>query len=92
MPIFTKGLIPTSLFSILFRSRDKPTNRTADSAYSFFLGAVSDSDAYGSERVVLFGCLFGDLTLMSFKVGKVMEEEFSGGFTDFSFPDIVKPR
>ena len=55
-------------------------------------GAVSDPDAYCSERVVLYNCWFGDLTLMSFEAGKVMEEEFSGGFTDFSFPDTVKPR
>ena len=55
-------------------------------------GAVSDPDAYGSERVVLYNCWFGDLTLMSFETGKVMEEEFSGGFTDFDFPDTVAPR
>ena len=29
------------IFSGLFRSRDKPTNRTAGSAYSFFLGGSS---------------------------------------------------
>lgn len=57
-----------------------------------FIGAVSDPDAYGSERVVLYNCWFGDLTLMSFETGKVMEEEFSGGFTDFDFPDTVAPR
>ena len=54
-----------------------------------FIGKVDDPDAYGSERLVLDNCWFGDLTLMSFETGKVLEEEFSGGFTDFDFPDTV---
>lgn len=54
-----------------------------------FVGKVADPDAYGSERLVLSDCWFGDLTLMAFETGKVMEEEFSGGFADFDFPDTV---
>lgn len=54
-----------------------------------FIGKVDDPDAFGSERVVLYNCWFGDLTLASFESGKVLEEEFSGGFTDFDFPDSV---
>ncbi len=52
-----------------------------------FVGKVSDPDAYGSERLVLYNCWFGDLTLMTYEAGKLIEEEFSGGFTNFSFPD-----
>lgn len=37
------------IFSGLFRSRDKPENRTAGSAYSFFLGATS-SGKFVNER------------------------------------------
>jgi hypothetical protein len=59
---------------------------------SQFIGKISDPDAYGSERVVLNNCWFGDVTLMSFESGKLLEEELSGGFTDYDFPDTVKPR
>ena len=54
--------------------------------------AKDDPDAFGSERLVLNNCWFGDLTLMSFENAKVLEEEYSGGFTDFDFPDLVRVR
>jgi hypothetical protein len=53
---------------------------------------LDDPDAYGSERLVLNNCWFGDLVLMSFENAKVLEEEYSGGFTDFDFPDTVRVR
>jgi len=56
------------------------------------IGKLDDPDAYGSERLVLNNCWFGDLTLMSFENAKVLEEEYSGGFTDFDFPDMVRVR
>lgn len=59
---------------------------------SQFIGKLDDPDAYGSERIVLENCWFSDLTLMTFEGGKVGEEEFSGGFTDFDFPDTVSVR
>ena len=59
---------------------------------SQFVGVLNDPDAFGSERVVLSNCWFGDLVLMAFESGKLLEEEFSGGFTDFDFPDVVRPR
>ncbi len=37
------------ILSGLFRSRDKPTDRTAGSSYSFFLGGTS-SGKYVTER------------------------------------------
>ena len=55
-----------------------------------FIGKVDDPDAYGSERVVLDNCWFSDVTLMNFEVGKFLSDEFSGGFTEFSFPDLVE--
>ena len=56
------------------------------------IGKLEDPDAFGSERVVLDNCWFGDLVLMSFENAKTLEEEYSGGFTDFDFPDLVKVR
>lgn len=56
------------------------------------IGKLDDPDAYGSERLVLNNCWFGDLVLMSFENVKILEEEYSGGFTDFDFPDTVRVR
>lgn len=57
-----------------------------------FNGKVDDPDAFGSERMTLYNCWFGDLDLMNFESGKVINQEFSGGFTDFDFPDTVEVR
>ena len=59
---------------------------------SQLVGVLSDPDAYGSERIVLNNVWFNDVTLMSFESGKISEDEFSGGFTDWSFADIIRPR
>ena len=59
---------------------------------SQLIGALKDPDAYGSERVVLNNCFFNDVILMSFESGKIAEDEFSGGFTDWSFPDVIRPK
>ena len=45
----TKEGIAMGILSGLFRSRDKPTDRTAGSSYSFFLGGTS-SGKYVTER------------------------------------------
>lgn len=54
-----------------------------------FVGKIDDPDAYGSERIVLDNCWFSDVVLAAFETGKVIEEEFSGGFTDCDYPDSV---
>ena len=45
----TKEGIAMGILNGLFRSRDKPTDRTAGSSYSFFLGGTS-SGKYVTER------------------------------------------
>ena len=59
---------------------------------SQLIGKLADPDAYGSERVVLNNCWFNEVTLMNFESGKISEDEFGGGFTDWSFPDVIRPR
>ena len=56
---------------------------------SQLIGKVDDPDAFGSERVVLSNCWFNELSLMKFEIGKKIDEEFTGGFTDYDFPDLV---
>jgi len=59
---------------------------------SQLIGKIDDPDAYGSERLVISNCWFNDLSLMKFENKKLGEEEFSGGFTDYYFPDTVAPK
>ena len=51
-----------------------------------------DPDAYGSERLVIENAWFNELTLQKFENAKMIDEEYSGGFTDYYFPDLVKVR
>ena len=39
-PFFERKVSVRGVFSGIFKSRDAPTNRTAGSAYSFFLGQI----------------------------------------------------
>ena len=48
----TKEGIAMGILSGLFRSRDKPTDRTAGSSYSFFLGGTA-SGKLGLERTAM---------------------------------------
>ena len=56
------------------------------------ISKIDDPDAYGSERLVVENAWFNDLTLQKFENGKMIDEEYSGGFTDYYFPDLVKVR
>ena len=53
---------------------------------------TDDPDAYGSERLVIENAWFNELTLQKFENAKMIDEEYSGGFTDYYFPDLVKVR
>ena len=56
------------------------------------ISKIDDPDAYGSERLVVENAWFNDLTLQKFENGKMIDEEYSGGFTDYYFTDLVKVR
>ena len=56
------------------------------------ISKLDDPDAYGSERLVVENAWFNELTLQKFENAKMVDEEYSGGFTDFYFPDLVKVR
>ena len=51
------------ILSGLFRSRDKPTDRTAGSSYSFFLGGTA-SGKYVTERSAM------QLSIINFSLRK----------------------
>ena len=51
MPIL-KGVMSMRIFSGLFKSRDKPQNRTAGSNYAFFLGGTTSGKAVTERSAV----------------------------------------
>ena len=53
------------------------------------IAKLDDPDAYGSERLVIDNAWFNELTLMQFENTKMIDEEYSGGFTDYYFADTV---
>lgn len=51
---------------------------------------LEDPDSFGSERVALHNCWFNDVPLASFENGKIVEEEFSFGFSSFDYLDSIE--
>lgn len=54
---------------------------------------LKDPDAYGGgyEKVQLFNCWFNDLPVTGGENGKIVEEEYSGGFTGLKFLSSIDP-
>ena len=50
---------------------------------------LEDPDNGGPERIQLTSCWLDELTLQSFENGKLTEDEFSGGFTGFTYLDEI---
>lgn len=53
------------------------------------IGKLADPDNGGTERVQLKSCWLDELTLQAFENGKLAEDEFSGGFTGFTYLDDI---
>ena len=50
---------------------------------------LEDPDAYGAERVALYGCKFGKATLMDWEAGKETEDSYDFTFEDWEFLDFI---
>lgn len=50
---------------------------------------IADPDNGGTERIQLSSCWFDELTLQSFEAGKLVEDDYSGGFKDFNYLDRI---
>lgn len=53
------------------------------------IGKLEDPDNGGTERIQLTSCWLDELTLQAFEHGKIIEDEFSGGFTGFKYLDSI---
>lgn len=59
---------------------------------STIVGALSDPDAYGAERVALYNVSFDDETIMDFRHGQVGQTTHPFTFTDREWLDVVNPQ
>lgn len=60
---------------------------------SEFISQLKDPDAYGGgyEKVQFFNCWFDELPVIGGENGKIVEEEYSGGFTGLKFLSSIEP-
>lgn len=51
--------------------------------------SLKDPDALGNTSITLYDCWFNDLPLIDFESNKVVELEFSGGFSSFKYNSSI---
>lgn len=56
------------------------------------ISKLADPDAYGAERIALYGVSFDDLTLFDWEAGTVGESEHPFTFTSYEYLDTIKPQ
>ncbi len=55
------------------------------------ISAVTDPDAYGSERVKLTGVIFSKLPLIGWNLKELLKEELDFKFRDWDVIDVIDP-
>lgn len=60
---------------------------------SEIISQLKDPDAYGGgyEKVQIFNCWLDELPVTGGENGKIVEEEYSGGFTGLKFLSSIEP-
>ena len=53
---------------------------------------LEDPDNGGYETIQLDNCWYNDVSLMNFETGKIVEEEVSGGFTDYDLTSTMNVK
>lgn len=56
------------------------------------IAKVDDPDAWGHERVRVSNVWFDEIPVFSAENGKIVEEEYSGGYTELEFLDKIEKR
>lgn len=86
----TKGTGSISVFRVYTRNRSRTDAllRGVDERATIVM-SLDDPDAYGAERVALYGVSFDDDTLMDFAAGKVSKRNYPFTFTSHEWLDVV---
>lgn len=91
----SKLMSVSGTFSIKIR---KVFSRAAEYAESMIAGIdprisliakLADPDAFGHERVQISNAWFDEIPVFTSEHGKIVEEEYSGGFTGLKFLDKI---
>ena len=59
------GIYPMGIFSGIFKSRDAPTNRTAGSAYSFFMGTSTSGKRVNERSAMQMTAVYSCVRILS---------------------------
>lgn len=60
-----EGSVFMSIFSGLFRSRDKPQNRTAGSAYTFYIGGTTSGKAVTERSAIQMTAVYSCVRILA---------------------------
>ena len=71
MPIFKKELTSLGIFTGLFRSRDKPTNRAAGFGYSFFFGGTTPGKAVNEMSAMQMTAVYSCVRILAEVVARL---------------------
>lgn len=56
------------------------------------IAKIADPDSYGHERVQINNAWFDEIPVFTSETGKIIEEEYSGGFTGLKFLDKISEQ
>lgn len=89
-----KGTGSLTLFKVSSRMALKIAEMIRDKKDVRFtiISKLADPDAYGAERIALYGVSFDDLTLFDWEAGTVGESEHPFTFTSYEYLDTVSPQ
>ena len=89
-----KGTGSITLFKVSSRMAKKMAQMVRDKkdVRCTLISKLDDPDAYGAERIALYGVQFDDITLFDWEAQKPLETETPYIFTDYEYLDEVNPQ
>ena len=76
------------LFSGLFRTRDAPTNRTAGSAYSFFMGGSTSGKRVNERSAMQMTAVYSCVRILSEAIASRLSLHATANFCKSPYPII----
>lgn len=82
-----KGTFKLHKVSSKFIKKFAPSIQEGRQVSFTLISKIDDPDAFGSERVALYGCIVDAVNVVNWEVGALLEEEYSFTFTSYELLD-----
>lgn len=82
-----KGSFKMHKVSTKFVKKFAPSIQKGKQVSFTIISKVEDPDAFGMERIALYGCMVDSVDIIKWEVGAIGEEEYSFTFTSFEILD-----